>query len=160
MTIAREKLLATAASFTDTFGSWDVDIMLSVRAPECRYHMCCPSFKKTSLSNDQTRDTFPQWKGVFKRYKLEIITESQTLVDEAARKVAFRARGSGESIVGLYENEYFFILRMTEDCSQVAEAWEFYDTIRLQDLQQRLQAGQIAIGGDAPFSIEGVSSAP
>jgi hypothetical protein len=40
---------------------------------------------------------------------------------------------------------------MTEDCGLVDEIYEFYDTIRLKDLQHRLEAKHISYGDTAPF---------
>jgi hypothetical protein len=152
MASRREKLLATASKFVDTFGSFDVETILSIRSPTCLYHMCFPSFNKNTLNNDETRESFPQWISAVITFDFSILEPSHTLVDEARKRVMVRTKASADTIVGGYENEYVFVLQMTEDCGLVDEIWEFYDTIRLQDLQRRLVANKVSIGGNAPFS--------
>lgn len=150
MDTTRQRLLATTLRFVMTLESLDVDAMLAVRSSTCLHHMCCPSFRNYSITNDQTREAFPQWKSTITKYKFGILDDSQTLVDEQARKVMIRAETAAETTVGDYNNEYIFILRMTQDCNAVDEIWEFYDTISLRDFHQRLEAGHVPIGVDAP----------
>jgi hypothetical protein len=151
MSTTREKLLATTSKFVSTFGSFDVNEILAIRTPTCLYHQCCPSFNKNVVTNEETRTNFPQFIATFRRFDFSILEPDHTLVDEAARRVMIRAKASAESIVGAYENEYIFILKMTEDCGLVDEIYEFYDTIRLKDLQHRLEAKHISYGDAAPF---------
>ncbi|CEL11263.1 ausJ [Aspergillus calidoustus] len=160
MTTTRHRLLATASRFVTTLESLDVDAMLAVRSPTCLHHMCLPSFRNYSITNDQTREAFPQWKATITKYQFGILDDSQTLVDEQARKVMIRAKTAAETTVGDYNNEYVFILRMTEDCDTVDEIWEFYDSLRLRDLHHRLEGGHVPIGVDAPapFTTTGSNS--
>lgn len=151
MSTTREKLLRTTSRFVSTFGSFDIEEILAIRTPTCLYHQCCPSFNKNVVTNEETRANFPQFIATFKRFDFSIIEPDHTLVDEAARRVMIRAKASAESIVGAYENEYIFILKMTDDCRLIEGIYEFYDTIRLKDLQYRLEAKHISYGDAAPF---------
>lgn len=151
MSNTRERLLETTFKFVSTFGSFDIEQILNIRTPTCLYHQSCPSFNKNVVTNEETRANFPQFIATFKRFDFSILEPDHTLVDEAARRVMIRAKASADTIVGAYENEYIFILKMTDDCSLIEEIYEFYDTIRLKDLQQRLEAKHISYGDAAPF---------
>ena len=151
MSKTRERLLETTFTFVSTFGSFDIEQILNIRTPTCLYHQSCPSFNKNVVTNEETRANFPQFIATFKRFDFSILEPDHTLIDEAARRVMIRAKASADSIVGAYENEYIFILKMTDDCRLIEEIYEFYDTIRLKDLQQRLEAKHISYGDTAPF---------
>ena len=73
MDTTRQRLLATTLRFVMTLESLDVDAMLAVRSSTCLHHMCCPSFRNYSITNDQTREAFPQWKSTITKYKFGIL---------------------------------------------------------------------------------------
>ena len=68
------------------------------------------------------------------------------VIDETAKKIAFRAGCSADTIGGPYENENLVILQATPDCALVDGIWEFFDAVRKQDLMNRLAARQAADG--------------
>ncbi|KAL2826211.1 hypothetical protein BDW59DRAFT_161050 [Aspergillus cavernicola] len=151
MASTREKLLATTFKFAAAFNDWDVDEILALRSENCLLHPCCPSFTARPFNKEETRTASLEWASLTSHHRFRIIDKSNILVDEAAKKVMLRGRVTADTVVGPYENDYIYILRMTEDCTLVDEIWYFYDTLRIQELLDRLAANQMPLGGVGGF---------
>nr|A0A1E1FFL1.1 RecName: Full=Isomerase prhC; AltName: Full=Paraherquonin biosynthesis cluster protein C [Penicillium brasilianum]BAV69304.1 PrhC [Penicillium brasilianum] len=145
----REKLIALAHKFCSIISSGDMEAVLALRTESCLTYQCCPSFSTRPLNNQETREYFEEWKHIGWNSKFWIIDEGTMVVDEAAKKIAFRAACSADTIGGPYENENLVILQATDDCALVDGIWEFFDAVRKQDLMNRLAAKQAAKGLDS-----------
>lgn len=69
------------------------------------------------------------------------------IVDEVAKKIAFRATCSADTIGGPYVNENLVILQATDDCTLIDGLWEFFDAVRKQQLLDRLAAAKQDLSG-------------
>ena len=67
------------------------------------------------------------------------VTVHDSIVDEAARKVLMHASSSASTALGPYNNEYMFVLHMTDDGRKVDKVYEFVDSAYSADYMPRLR---------------------
>ncbi|KAL2826219.1 hypothetical protein BDW59DRAFT_145308 [Aspergillus cavernicola] len=135
----RAQLLATTSKFFEAFSSWDFATIISMRTATCS-GISLPPSKRMFTSPANMKEAWEDSTKVFKSMKLCIIDESDTVVDEAARKVAVRIRGNSETVAGPFENEWIFILTMNEDGTLVDKIQHFCDTAVLSQLEKRVES--------------------
>jgi hypothetical protein len=71
-------------------------------------------------------------------FKLAVIDERLTIVEEAARKVVLNLRLTLETTVGPVENESITILAMNESGDLIEEIYIFLDSTRYTEFANRI----------------------
>ena len=74
----------------------------------------------------------------FRNFHLRVIDERETAVDTEARKVVLHLTSSADMDVGVYENEYYFVLRMSESGELVEDVVEWMDSKYTAEFVERL----------------------
>jgi hypothetical protein len=152
MAVPRAELLATAHRFMESYHSWDMDKILSVRSPNCIHH-CPPKSLHggPSYTNAEFAAFFSNILPLLRNFRGEVVgggdKEESFVVDVERRKVAMHLRGYADSDIGPYENEYIVVLKMTERGDLVEEIVEFLDSGYTEKFFGKLQAAH-AKGGE------------
>lgn len=74
----------------------------------------------------------------FRNFRLSVVDENHTIVDVDSRKVSLHLKSKAATDAGPYENEYIFILMMSEDGQLVDEVFEFLDSRYTADFVAKL----------------------
>jgi hypothetical protein len=137
MSPTRFKLLETASRYISVV---DIDeaSFRAVRTPNCITHNITPT-KRSSQTNDEILAFYPKLRKVLSSYKLAVVNEHLTIVEEATRKVVLNLRMTSESTVGPVENENVTILVMNESGDLVEEIFVFLDSALYTDFANRLE---------------------
>ena len=100
---------------------------MEYRSPDCVQHYLPATRKQPDRNFAEYREAFAQ---VLPKYSnfTSFVDEDQTFIDVESRKVHVHARSHAETLAGTYENEYAFVLKITEDGQKVQEVWEWLDT--------------------------------
>lgn len=135
--MSRATLLTTAQTAIQGFNTWTLSSILSYRAPHCTHHIHPSSLNRPALTNAEYAAYMQPLLSLFRSF---IVTVHDTIVDEAARKVAVHASSSAVTDVGPYANEYVLVMRMTEDGRAVERFDEFVDSRVSAEFMPRLRA--------------------
>ena len=71
---------------------------------------------------------------------IRIADDKEMVVDVESRKVVMHTKAKANTPVGEYENEYMWILTMTEDGKMIEDIVEFCDSTKAVELMKKLQA--------------------
>jgi ketosteroid isomerase-like protein len=140
--LTRADLLSTAKRFLEAYNKWTIPAILSVRTPTCTHRTGPKSHDWTSRTNEEFAAFVAPLLPVFRNFKLQVIDEDSTLVDVEKRAVSMRLRSTADTDVGMYENEYIFVLRVCEAGDLVEEVVEFLDTQYSAEFVGRLTAAK------------------
>lgn len=69
-----------------------------------------------------------------------IVDEKEMVVDIESRKVVMYTKAKANTGLGAYENEYMWILTMTEDGKMIEDIVEFCDSAKAVELVKKQQA--------------------
>lgn len=124
----RARLLKTAHDHIAEFNKWTEESVLAYRTPTSTHQyrpaslgLAPPLHHKdlTAVLNNM-RTKVPEFKFT--------IIHDETMVDVEQRKVLLSLKCRAPTAIGVYQNEYFWILRMTEDGAEIEESLEFMDS--------------------------------
>lgn len=73
------------------------------------------------------------------RYESVTQDEFPLVVDEVNRLVVVHTKGSGDSVIGPYNNEYLWIFKTTKDGKLVSQSWEFIDSVLFTEYAEGLE---------------------
>ncbi|RFU31459.1 hypothetical protein B7463_g4851, partial [Scytalidium lignicola] len=132
MAPTRAQLLATAHRFLEGYNTWTIKAILSIRSPNCIHHVPPKSFSgSASYNNTEFAAFLKNVIPLFHNMRSEAVggEEGKSFIVDVDRwKVVMHLRGYADSDIGPYENEYIFMLRMTESGDLVEEIVEFLDS--------------------------------
>lgn len=133
----RAQLLQTARTFFAEFSKWTPDSVVALRTPDSTHRMLpgdTPVMNKETLQKALV-GLQPYLHGL----KIDIIEDEATLVDVEQRKVCFHLKSHADSGVGPYQNEYLWILTMSQDGNAVKATTEFVDSAFTNTFMPKLQ---------------------
>jgi hypothetical protein len=136
MSLTRSKLLETASRYI-SIEDMDEASFRAIRTPTCITHCITPS-QRSSHTNDEILEFYPNLRKVLKSTKLAVINEHLTIVEEATRKVVLNLRHTSETTVGPFENESMTVLVVDENGGLIEEIYIFLDSKRYTEFANRL----------------------
>ncbi|KAL6854515.1 hypothetical protein J3F83DRAFT_718826 [Trichoderma novae-zelandiae] len=136
MPASRSQLIATANAFVSANNKWTIPDVLSIRSPSCM-HRFLPG-TKPPRNNEEFGEFLKGVIPVLRNFRLHVVESTPLVVDVEARKVMMHLTSTAETDVGPYENEYFFVLTMSEEGDKVDEIVEFFDTLYATGFMGRL----------------------
>lgn len=138
--LSRARLLQTASAFITSYNTWSVDRIVSIRSPSCVHYTLPGTLNVPPRTNVEYATFLVPMLPIFRGVEFSIISEKETVVDVAARKVVLHCRNRADTDAGKYENEYVFILTMSEDGMLLDEIVEFIDAAYTMEFKRRISA--------------------
>ncbi|KAI4144770.1 MAG: hypothetical protein LQ340_006538 [Diploschistes diacapsis] len=138
----RNDLITTAYALVNSYRTWTMDAIMSLRSTDCIHRILPASRKQPPRSNEDYRAFFSTMIPVFQDFTPSI-KEEETLVDEESRKVAMHIQSHATTAFGDYDNEYMFIVKTTEKGDKVQEIWEFVDSAASNAFFPKLSQKQV-----------------
>ncbi|KAI4858917.1 hypothetical protein F4820DRAFT_193904 [Hypoxylon rubiginosum] len=130
MSPSREQLLETTNLFIEGLNEFTPESVVRVRSPACTHRLLPATLKAAApQTNAEYAGLVGQLGAVMPAFQLRIAEGSNPLVDEVARKVTLHTKSRSETTLGLYENEYIWILTMSEDGKTIDDVLEFADSL-------------------------------
>lgn len=139
MSPTRRKLLETSNLFIEEYNKWTVDSILSTRSPSCTHHVAPVSLDTPPRNNAEFAEFVGPLLSVFRDFRFSIVDDKETLIDVDKRKVYLHLRSHANTDVGPYENEYCFVLSITEAGDKVDEILEVVDSAYTLSFLKRLE---------------------
>lgn len=139
MSPTRERLLETSNLFIQEYNKWTLDSILTTRSPSCIHHVAPASLACPSRNNAEFAEFVGPLLSVFQDFRFNIVDDKETLIDVDKRKVYLHLRSHANTDVGPYENEYCFVLSITEDGDKVDEILEVVDSAYTLGFLKRLE---------------------
>ena len=140
----RVTLKKTATDYIDCCNKGTVDAVLSLRTDTCKHTHLPSSLGVPTYNKAEYGAFFGQFIGVMNDSSIRIADDKEMVVDVESRKVVMHTKAKANTPVGEYENEYMWILTMTEDGKMIDDIVEFCDSTRAVDLMKKLQAQENA----------------
>ena len=91
-------------------------------------HLVPSSVGGRSLDNDLFATFYENALKDFRSFKLSMAEGEEPIIDVERRKVVLRMKASADHTFGRYENEYVFILQLSEDGQLLEEIVEVVDS--------------------------------
>ncbi|KAF4987903.1 hypothetical protein FDECE_15260 [Fusarium decemcellulare] len=123
----RARLLKTAHDHIEEFNKWTPESVLAYRTPDSTHEYRPASLKSGRLNHESLTAVLNHMRSKVPEFKFTIIHE-ETMVDIEQRKVLLYLKCRAPTAIGIYKNEYFWVLKMTEDGTEIEESLEFMDS--------------------------------
>jgi ketosteroid isomerase-like protein len=138
MALTREKLLQLGKNLVAGYNAWDIDSILSIRTPDCVWHILPGSRARSFRNNEEYRKFFSTMIPAFKNFTLSLIDED-TAIDVENRLITLHLKSTADSVIGPYANEYFVLLKSSPDGSLIEVGKEFVDSAYSSEFFPKLQ---------------------
>jgi hypothetical protein len=136
----RATLTKTVNDFIDCCNKFTVDAILSLRTATCKHTHLPSSLGIPTYSKAEYGAFYGQFVGMMKDCRCWIVDDKEMVVDVEARKVVMHMKTKGTTPLGVYENEYMWILTMTEDGKMIDDIIEFCDSAKAVELMNKQRA--------------------
>ncbi|KAF3768081.1 hypothetical protein M406DRAFT_329121 [Cryphonectria parasitica EP155] len=121
-TSPRRKL---AIQVIDSYRSWDLDKIMSLRADDCVTVILPKSLGQPEMDNAAYRKFFSFSLPLFQDFNPQI---QDIIEDEKGNKVTLWCTSTADTVIGPYANEYMITLHFNEACDKVVRFLEFVDS--------------------------------
>ncbi|KAI1474295.1 hypothetical protein F4774DRAFT_401250 [Daldinia eschscholtzii] len=135
----REQLLQTTKLFIEAFNEFTPESVVRYRSPGCKHKIVPDTLKSAPQSNDEYAALIAAMGTVMPEFKLRFVDGGEPVVDEVNRKVVLHLKSRSETAVGLYENEYVWILTLSEDGKLIDDIVEFADSLYTNEQLPKLR---------------------
>ena len=136
----RAILTQTATCFVDCCNKHTVDSVLSLRTDTCKHTHLPSSLGIPTYDKAEYGEFYGRYTDMMKDCHCWIVDDKEMVVDVESRKVVMRVKTKGNTPLGEYENEYMWILTMTEDGEMIEDIVEFCDSAKAIELMKKQQA--------------------
>ena len=123
----RARLLKTVHAHIEEFNKWTPESTLAFRNPNSTHEYRPASLRAGRLNHKDLTETLNHMRTKVPEFKFTIIHD-ETLVDVEQRKVLLSLKCHAPTEIGLYHNEYFWVLKLSEDGTEIEESLEFMDS--------------------------------
>jgi ketosteroid isomerase-like protein len=113
-----------ALSVIQGYNDWNIDSIMSYRAPNCIQQVLPASLSRPPMNNDTYRAFFSSTMPLFRNFT---VTVKDLIEDPVANKVAIWASSTADTDIGPYANEYMLVLYFNSDY-KVDKILEFVDS--------------------------------
>ena len=131
--------LETAQSVIAGYEAWNIDAILSYRAPNCLHYILPASLGIKPMKNEEYAAYFEPQMAAFRDFKLAV---HDTVHDAAAQKVSMWVTSTATTDVGPYTNEYMLVLNMNEEGTKVERLLEYVDSAHSIQFMGKLRKGR------------------
>ncbi|KAI1376829.1 hypothetical protein F4677DRAFT_418151 [Hypoxylon crocopeplum] len=143
---SRDQLLQTAKSFLESFNDFTPESVVRYSSPTCTYRILPAILKSPPQTNAELVCFIKELKAIAPAFELRLIDGEVPVIDVVTRKVVMHLKSRSETTVGLYENEYIWVLTLSEDGKSVDDLLEFVDSLYTQEWLPKLRkAGAEAV---------------
>ncbi|KAH8889259.1 hypothetical protein GQ53DRAFT_870327 [Thozetella sp. PMI_491] len=129
MSPLREQLWKAAKSAFDKYGELTAESVIAHRSPECVHRMFPTSAGVPERTNKEYSDFMMGLKKLVPNMQLIVQDDFQPMIDETNRQVLAHITSAGDTPFGPLEAEYFMVLKVNEDGTQIIEFVEFVDSL-------------------------------
>ncbi|KAI1778453.1 hypothetical protein F4818DRAFT_406124 [Hypoxylon cercidicola] len=129
MAPSREQLLQTTKLFLEGLNEFTPESVVQNRSPTCTHRILPATLKSPPTTNDEYAGFVGLLRAVMPDFQMKIVQGEEPVVDEGVRKVTVHTKSRSDTTIGLYENEYIWVLTMSEDGTMVDDVLEFADSL-------------------------------
>ena len=128
MSLKRKQLLESAYLFLENHDKFTPESVIADRTSSCTHTLLPSSIPVGPRNNSEYSAFIADMKQVMHNFKLHIVPGTEPVVDEVTRRVTLQLTSHSETNIGLYANEYIWILKFSEDGKQIEKIVEFADS--------------------------------
>ncbi|KAF3059433.1 putative dihydroxyacetone synthase protein [Daldinia childiae] len=136
---SRGQLLGTVKLFIEAFNEFTPESVVRYRSPTCMHRLVPATLNSPPQSNTEYAGLIAALTTVMPTFHLRIVDGGEPVVDEVTRKVVLHLKSRSDTAVGLYENEYIWILTLSKDGKLVDDILEFADSLYTSDQLPKLK---------------------
>ncbi|KAI8963432.1 hypothetical protein F5Y11DRAFT_145668 [Daldinia sp. FL1419] len=136
---SREQLLHTTKLFVEAFNEFTPESVVRYRSPACTHRLVPATLKSPPQTNAEYAGLISALTAVMSTFRLELVDGVEPVVDQVTRKVVLHLKSRSDTAIGLYENEYVWILTLSEDGKLVDDILEFADSLYTSDHLPKLR---------------------
>ncbi|KAI5867527.1 hypothetical protein GGS23DRAFT_548750 [Durotheca rogersii] len=128
MSPTREQILETAKLFLQSFNEFSEVEIVRYCSPNCRIRLLPASLKQPVQGPPYLSAMVKMIQAQASAFRLSIIEGEEPAVDVVTRKVTMHLESYSEMKAGVYQNEYIWIVTVSEDGKTVDDLIEFADS--------------------------------
>ncbi|EHK19629.1 uncharacterized protein TRIVIDRAFT_46506 [Trichoderma virens Gv29-8] len=136
MAPSRSQLINTANTLISAYNKWTVPEVLAIQSPTCM-HRILPGNQPA-----RSRAEFGEFLGriipIIRNFRLKNVDTTPWIVDVEERRVTMHLTSTAETDIGTYENEYIFMITISEDGEKVDDIAEYLDSLYSAEFVGRL----------------------
>ncbi|KAI0122039.1 hypothetical protein F4814DRAFT_197194 [Daldinia grandis] len=136
---SREQLLETVRLFIEAFNEFTPESVVRYRSPTCTHRLVPATLNSPPQSNAEYANLISVLTTIMPTFHLRFVDGGEPVVDEVARKAVLHLKSRSNTAVGLYENEYVWILTLSKDGKLVDDILEFADSLYTSDQLPKLK---------------------
>ncbi|KAI1397105.1 hypothetical protein F4819DRAFT_473174 [Hypoxylon fuscum] len=136
---SRDQLLQTTKLFLEAFNEFTAESVVRYRSPSCIQHILPTTLKIPQQTNAEYASFVDTLKTFMPGFKIQLVDGEEPVVDDVARKVVLHLKSRSETKAGLYQNEYMWILTLSQDGKSVDDVLEFADSLYTSEWLPKFQ---------------------
>ncbi|KAI1382481.1 hypothetical protein F4677DRAFT_401998 [Hypoxylon crocopeplum] len=129
MSPLREQLSQTSKLFLEAFNEFTPESVVRYRSPSCMHHLLPATMKTPPQTNADYANFVAVLQPIMPGFRLRLADGQEPVIDEVTRKVVLYLKSHSDTTVGLYENEYVWVLTMSQDGKNIDDVMEFADSL-------------------------------
>ena len=137
MSQLREQLLKTTYSFLENHDKFTPESVIAHRSASCTHTVLPSTIPMGIRSNAEYSKFVSDSKLIIDSFKLLVVAGTEPIVDEVTRQVTLQLKSHAETDVGLYANEYIWILKFNDDGTEIDKVVEFGDSAYTLDMMPK-----------------------
>ncbi|KAI5861992.1 hypothetical protein GGS23DRAFT_598008 [Durotheca rogersii] len=152
MAPTRERLLQTAGAFIDSVNEWTPESVVRHFSPNFTFRTAPAKVKMVPQSQAECVAFVGLIGRITRTFQLQLVSGEDPLVDEVSRKVVMHLKSHSETTVGLYQNEYIWVVTLSPDGSEVDDVLNFADSQYANEWVPKMVAAAKAVAQEAADS--------
>ncbi|KAI0382422.1 hypothetical protein F5Y04DRAFT_252636 [Hypomontagnella monticulosa] len=140
---SREQLLQTTKLFLDAFNEFTPEGVVRHCSPTCTHRLLPATLKTPTQTNAEYSNLIASIREIMPDFKIGLVDGVEPAVDEVSRKVTLHLKSHSKTPVGVYQNEYVWVLTISQDGKSVDDILEFADSLYTSEMIPKLQKAAV-----------------
>ncbi|KAI0886734.1 uncharacterized protein GGS22DRAFT_186807 [Annulohypoxylon maeteangense] len=139
MAPSREQLLKTSNLFLEAFNGFTPESVVKFRSAKCSWRLLPDTLETPAQNNAEYAKLIGHLQGLMPKFRVYMVDGFEPAIDVVTRKVTLHLKSYSETKVGLYQNEYVWVMTFNEDGTEIDEIFEFADSLYTKEWLPRLK---------------------
>ncbi|KAL6831451.1 hypothetical protein J3E69DRAFT_354320 [Trichoderma sp. SZMC 28015] len=139
MSDLRSRMMELAISFLNAFNEFTTESVVRYRSENCMHRLLPKSLDAPPRTNSEYSAWVGNLKNVMSGFKLSFMDGYEPIIDDKSRHITLHVKSTCETVLGEYQNEYVWIMKVDETGQEIVDIMEFADSAYTIEWIQKLQ---------------------
>ncbi|KAI1459798.1 hypothetical protein F4805DRAFT_420303 [Annulohypoxylon moriforme] len=133
MAPSREQLLKITNLFLDSFNEFTPQSVVKYRSSNCRWRILPERLEQPPQNNTEYANMIGSLQDLTPSFRVYIVEGFEPAVDVVTRQVTLHVKSHSDTKVGLYQNEYVWVITFNEEGTEIVDVLEFVDSLYMNE---------------------------